>query len=115
MYIVFLLLNAVASVSSAAWAGVALFRPASLSGSSQISRGEMFYVHMYAARAIPFGLAAGILPFFLRGKAVACVLFIAAVIQIGDVVIAVARKERGMVMGASIGATLHICCGVAVM
>ncbi len=83
-----LVLNLVASLASAVWAVVALVRPASLSGSSHIERGEIFYVRMYAARSIPFGLAAGILPFGFGGAAVAWVLFTAAVIQIADVVIA---------------------------
>ena len=70
---------------------------------------------MYAARSIPFGLAAGILPFWPGGPAVAWVLFTAAVIQIVDVVIAAKRKERGMMMGASVGAIVHLICGIAIM
>ena len=110
-----LVLNLVASLASAAGAVIALVRPASLSRSSHISRGEIFYVRMYAARSIPFGLAAGILPFWPGGKAVAWVLFTAAVIQIADVIIAMGKKERGMIMGASFGAIVHILCGLAIM
>ncbi len=110
-----LVLNLVASFASAASAVVALVRPAFLSGSSHISRGETFYVRMYAARAIPFGLAAGMLPFWAGGKAVAWVLFTAAVIQVADVVIAVEKKERRMIMGASLGAIVHTLCGLSIM
>ena len=110
-----LFLNLFASLVSAAWAVVALVRPASLSGSVHISGGERFYARMYAARSIPFGLSAGIMPFCAGGKAVAWLLFAAAAIQIGDVVIAVEKREGGMMLGASLGAIVHILCGLAVM
>ncbi len=115
MHAALLVLNLVASLASAAWAVVAVLRPASLSGSSHIERGEIFYVRMYAARSIPFGLAAGILPFWPGGKAVAWILFTAAMIQIADVMIGVAKKERGMIMGASVGAIVHILCGLSIL
>jgi len=93
---------------------IALIRPASFSGSSHVERGELFYVRMYAARSIPFGLAAGLLPFWPGGPAVAWVLFTAAVIQIVDVIIAAGKKERGMMIGASVGAIVHLLCGIAI-
>lgn len=67
---------------------------------------------MYAARAVPFGLAAGILPFWPGGAAVAWVLLTAGVIQIADAVIAMGKKDRGMLIGASVGAIVHIICGL---
>ena len=107
-------LNLLVSLASALAAGIALVRPASLSGSSRVVPGEVFYVRMYAARAIPFGLAAGILPFWPGGPAVAWVLFTAAAIQIVDVILAVGKKDRGMMFGASIGAIVHLLCGLAI-
>lgn len=115
MAIILLSLNLLVSLASAGASVIALVRPASFSGSSQVSRGEIFYARMYAARSIPFGLVAGILPFWPGGPAVAWVLFTAAVIQIVDVVIAAGKKERGMMMGASIGAIVHLICGIAIM
>ncbi len=109
-----LVLNLVASLASAVWAVVALVRPAFLSGSSDVERGEAFDVRMYAARAIPFGLATGILPLWLEGEAVAWTLFTAAVVQIADVVIAAGKKQPGMMAGVSVGAIVHILCGLAV-
>lgn len=114
MYIFLRSLNLLVSLASAGAAVIALLRPASFSGSSHVARGEIFYVRMYAARSIPFGLAAGILPFWPGGPAVAWVLFTAAVIQIVDVVIAVGKKERGMMIGASVGAFVHLLCGIAI-
>ena len=109
-----LFLNLLVSLASAGAAVIALLRPGSFSGSSQVGRGEIFYVRMYAARSIPFGLAAGILPFWPGGPAVAWVLFTASVIQIVDVVIAAGKKERGMMIGASVGAVVHLLCGMAI-
>ena len=110
-----LLLNLLVSLASGVGAVIALVRPALLSGSSHVVRGEVFYARMYAARAIPFGLVAGILPFWLGGLAVAWILFTAAVIQIVDVVIGVEKKERGMIIGPSIAAIVHLLCGFAIM
>ena len=112
MHTIILVLNLVASFTSVVWAVVALVRPASLSGSSCVEPGEAFYAKMYAARAIPFGLAAGILPLWFEGKTVACVLFIAALMQTADVVIAARKKEPGMMVGASVGAIIHVLCGL---
>ncbi len=115
MQTILLLLNLLVSLASAAAAVMALIRPASFSGSRHVGRSEIFYVRMYAARSIPFGFAAGILPFWPGGPAVAWVLFTAAVIQIVDVVLAVGKKERGMSIGASVGAIVHLLCGIAIM
>ena len=108
-------LNLLVSLVSAAWAVAALIRPASLSGSGHISSGENFYARMYAARSIPFGLAAAITPFCVGGKVVSWLLFTAAVIQVADVVIGVEKKKRGMIIGGSLGAIIHILCGLAVL
>jgi len=32
-----------------------------------------------------------------------------------DVVIAVEKKERGMMIGASVGAIVHLLCGIALL
>jgi len=114
MHTILLLLNLLVSLASAVAAVIALIRPASFSGSRHVERGELFYVRMYAARSIPFGLAAGLLPFWPGGPAVAWVLFTAAVIQLVDVAIAVGKKERGMMIGASVGAVVHLLCGLAI-
>lgn len=110
-----LALNLLVSLASAVAAVIALIRPAAFSGASPVAGGDLFYVRMYAARSIPFGLAAGILPFWPGGPAVAWVLFTAAVIQLVDVVIAVGKQERGMMVGASVGAIVHLLCGMAIM
>ncbi len=112
---ILLFLNLLVSLASAVAAGIALIRPAALSGSGQVGSGELFYVRMYAARSIPFGLAAGVLPFWPGGPAAAWVLFTAAAIQAVDAAIAVGKRERGMVVGASVGALVHLLCGLAIL
>ena len=106
--------NLVASLISVAWAAVALSRPAALAGSVQITGGLKFYVRMYSARAIPFGLAVGILPYCVAGEVTALLLFTAGVIQFGDALIALNGKKRPMLAGASAATIIHILCGLAV-
>lgn len=109
-----LTVNLLVSFASAGASGLALTRPAYLSGSNHIKRGEIFFIRMYAARAIPFGFAAGLIPFWNTGAAVAWLLFTAASIQIVDVVIAIGKKDRGMTTAASVGTVVHLLCGLVI-
>lgn len=111
MQTVLLTVNLLVSLASAGASASALIRPASLSGSNYVERSQRFYARMYAARAIPFGCAAGLIPFWSTGAAVAWFLFTAAFIQALDVVIAAEKKDRRMVTGASIGMIVHLLCG----
>lgn len=101
-------LNLLAASASALGGIVGLAKPCTMSGSSQVTPGELFYARMYAVRALPFGIVAGLLPFWYQGPAVASVLFTAALIQAADVVIGVGKRDFGMVTGASIGMGLHL-------
>ncbi|WP_407543736.1 hypothetical protein Q0M94_28120 (plasmid) [Deinococcus radiomollis] len=104
-----LVLNLIAALVASGAAIVALIRPSALSGSIQISEGEGFYVQMYAARALPFGLLTGLLPFwFGASSASSWVLFTAAAIQILDILIVLPRREPGRIVGPAIGAIIHI-------
>jgi hypothetical protein len=107
-----LTVNLLASFASAGASFLALRRPASMSGSVHVQGGELFYVRMYAARAIPFGFAAGLIPFWTAGEAVVWLLLTAAVIQMSDVVIAMGKRERGMMIGASLGTIIHLLCAI---
>jgi hypothetical protein len=109
----FLYMNLVVSAVSAVAGVIAFIRPAAWSGSNHVERGETFYARMYAARAIPFGVIAGILPFLAAGPAVAWIIFTAAVIQIADVVIALSKKDLRMTIGASLAAAVYILCGLS--
>jgi hypothetical protein len=48
------------------------------------------------------------------GEGVAWLLFTAALIQTADVIIALEKKERGMIIGASLAAIVHVLCGLAI-
>ena len=85
-------LNAVIAATTVVTALVALRRPALLSGSGTPAAGEIFYAQMYAARAVPLGVAAGALPLIYAGPAVRLVLAAAALVQVGDILIGVARR-----------------------
>jgi hypothetical protein len=109
-----LTVNLLVSFASAGASALALIRPASFAGSRQLEGSGNFYVRMYAARAIPFGFAAGLIPFWSTGAAVAWLLFTAATIQIVDVFIAIRKKDRGMTIGASVGTIVHLLCGLVI-
>ena len=106
------IVNLVVSLVSVLAAVMALFRPDMLSGSKQVSGGEVFYVHMYAARGVPFGLAAGFLPVWFAGPAMAWLLFVAAMVQAIDVIVAVRQGEWKMMAGASVGTIVHLVCAL---
>lgn len=112
---ILILVNLLVSLGSTVAAGIALVKPASLSGSSHLELGELFYVRMYAARAVPFGMLSGFLPLWFRGPVIAGILFTAAAIQILDVLIAVRKVQRGMMAGASVAAVVHVLCGIAMI
>ena len=107
-----LILNLFVSLVSAV---VALVRPDSLLGQSRGSNTDTFYVRLYAARSIPFGLTVAIVPLLAGGHAVAWLLFTAAVIQFADVLIGVEKKIQGMMIGGSVAAIIHVLCGLAVL
>ena len=111
MHTALLILNLLVSFASGAAAVLALIRPTQFSGSQRVESGERFYAQMYAARAIPFGLAAGLLPLRFAEPAVAWVLLTAGVIQALDALIAVGKRNQGMVIGSSIGAVVHFVVG----
>lgn len=113
MPIALLVLNLVASLASAGWAIVAVANPRSMSRSTDVSTGERFYAGLYAARAIPIGLAAGILPFFHSGTVIAWLLSAAATTQFADAGIGAYRANKGMAAGALIGGVIHLASAFA--
>ncbi|RDW61991.1 hypothetical protein BP6252_11424 [Coleophoma cylindrospora] len=114
MSIVIIIFNVIAAAASAVASGIALFNPSSLSGSTQVEPGEVFYARMYAVRAIPFGIVVGVLPFWFHGTAVATLLYTAALIQAVDVVIGLGKRDWGMAAGASVGTIIHVLCALSI-
>lgn len=112
---VLLVLNTLAGLLSVGFAVAAAFRPAAMSGLEAATAAERFYAYMYAARAVPFGLVAAALPWAERGVAVAWFLFVAAAIQLVDVVIGIWRKEAGLIGGGAMLTVIHVVAGIAVL
>jgi hypothetical protein len=102
--------NLFASVVSSAGGIIALANPSALSGSSQVTKGELYYQRMYSARALPLGVLAGILPFYYEGPAVASAVLASAVVQAVDVLIGYSKGDRGMMCGASLATVFHVLC-----
>ena len=107
-------LNTIVSFVSGAAGVVATIAPATLSKSSQVTRGEIYYQRLYSARAISLELFAGILPFYSRGPIVAGVIATTAVIQGIDVMIGLAHNDMGMACSAFFATVVHIACYFAV-
>lgn len=99
--------NAVAALAGIAFALVGGVRPAALSGSGAPTGGERFYGWMYAARGVPLGVAAGVVPFAWPGPACSLILFAAAAAQVGDAAIGVAGRKWTMIAGASVLTVIH--------
>jgi hypothetical protein len=114
MHPVLPVLNLLAAAAGAIGGVVGLAQPAAMSKSNQVTPGELFYARMYAVRALPLGIVAGLLPFWHRGPAVTPVLVAASVVQVADVVIGAGRKDLGMMTGASIAAIIHIVSAYAI-
>lgn len=103
------IINAVISLSTIVAAGLALAQPKMFSGSRHVVEGEQFFAKMYASRAIPLGILAGVLPFFAFADQwpTKILLIFAALVQVIDVVIGVGKKEWGMVGGAASAVVVH--------
>jgi hypothetical protein len=112
---VLLVLNTLAAVVSALSSMLAVARPALMTRSSAPSGGERFYAQAYAARAVPFGVAAAVLPLVGRGFPAALVLFAAAATQLADVAIGLWRKEKGMIAGGGTLSVIHLITAIAVL
>lgn len=106
--------NAAFAVVSIAFAVVAVVRPAALSRSRTPTSGERFYGQMYAARAVPLGVLAAVLPLTSPGPVCALVLAAAACAQAADAGIGVSRKEWGMTAGGAVLTIVHLVTAIAV-
>jgi hypothetical protein len=109
------ILNLVTALVTSLGGVVALIRPEQLIKGSPIGPGGSFYAKLYAARAIPFGIVAGLLPYFCHGPVVPIVLILAAVIQAGDIAIGVQLKIPRVILGASAATLTHLFCALALL
>jgi hypothetical protein len=108
-------LNLLAALASAFSSLLALKKPGLLSRWEHFDRGTMFYIQMYAARAVPLGILSGTIPFWADALSAAAVVFSACLVQVVDVAIALVRRDRRMIRGASAGALIHAACCYALL
>src|SRR4051812_38638951 len=106
------LLNGVAAGAQGAFGILAIAHPAALVGADQLERSTPldFFTEMYGLRAVVLAaviVAAMILAARVRVTGLVAVLGVAAVIQIGDVVIALINHTPG-VGGAAAAAVVHL-------
>ena len=69
---------------------------------------------MYAARAVPLGLLAGVVPFFPHGTLSALALAAAAIAQAVDAVAGAQRRDAQLIAGAVFGCVVYVITAIAV-
>ncbi|SDM47782.1 hypothetical protein SAMN04487766_10322 [Actinomyces ruminicola] len=105
------LLNSVMGAVSVIAAAAALLRPGLLvpSGTGTDVDRDRFYPAMYAARAVPLGVVVAVIVWLTPlCPLTQLVLAMAALAQLGDVAIGVARRQPGMAGGAAVAAAIHL-------
>lgn len=107
--LVLLIINAVISLSTVVAACIAFVWPGTFSGSRHVAGGERLFANMYAARAIPLGVLAGVLPFiaFADQWPTKMLLVAATLVQVADVIIGAGKREWGMAGGAAAAVIVH--------
>jgi hypothetical protein len=104
---VLLVLNTAVAAVSVAFAVLAVVRPTALSRTESPTGGERFYARMYAARAVPLGVIAAVVPLASAGSVTVLCLLAAAAAQLADAGIGLRRREWGMVAGGGLVAVVH--------
>ncbi|MFF2199663.1 hypothetical protein [Streptomyces sp. NPDC058145] len=101
--------NSLASLTSAGFCIAGMIRPGlALPKGMAVNGGTHLYANAYGARAIP--LACVTLALFAMGNrsTVAPVLVVAGLAQIGDSVIGVQQRNRGVTVSAGLLGALHL-------
>jgi hypothetical protein len=107
-------LNGVVSLITIGFGVAAALRPSLFTHDADPTAGERFYARMYAARAVPLGLLAGVVPFFPHGPLSALALVAAAIAQAVDVAIGVQRRDAQLIPGALFGCIVYVITAIAV-
>lgn len=100
-------LNTLAALASAGFGVAALVRPALIAPPGQ-DTSSRFYPAMYAARAIPLGLAVAVAVWLTPAPAFLLLLLGAAILaQLGDIAIGLAYRVPGMIAGPAFAVLCH--------
>jgi hypothetical protein len=70
---------------------------------------------MYALRAVPLGVLAGLAPLGGPGLGPGLVVLAAALVQLGDVVLGVRERNQGMIFGPAFATVVNAACGVVLL
>lgn len=111
---VLLIVNAIVGVASIGFATIAAIGPAVMSHSARPTSGERFYALMYAAKGVPLGSLAVVVPLISAGTAAVFCLVAAATSQVADAGIGLVRREWAMVGGGMVAALVHTVAAVAI-
>lgn len=107
------LLNTLAALASTGFGVAALFKPSLVAPRADENTPSGFYPAMYAARAIPLGLAVGIAVWLPSASPILLLLLgVAVLAQVGDAVIGILHRLPGMIAGAVFAVVCH---GAAVL
>lgn len=106
------LLNTLAALASTGFGVAALVKPALIAPRTDDSTISRFYPAMYAARAIPLGLAVSIAVWLPATSTLLLLLGAAILAQVGDVIIGGLHRLPGMTAGALFAVLCH---GAAVL
>lgn len=101
------LLNSLAALASVGFGITALVRPGLVAPPSERSFSSRFYPAMYAGRAVPLGVAAGVAVWLTPTPALLLLLGVAALAQVADLLIGVVHRLPGMIAGAAFAAACH--------
>ncbi|MQY09860.1 hypothetical protein [Actinomadura macrotermitis] len=102
-------LTALNAVASAGTAGAGAARPSlGLRPSEDATTGVRFYAGAYAVRALPLGAATAFVLIWGPSAAVAPLLLVSGLAQIGDSALGIMRRNPGMAAGAGLCAVLHL-------
>jgi len=103
-------LNTLAALASIGFAAVALVSPRLLvPDSASPDAAARYYAKMYAARAVPLGVATASVAWMGGSSTLLAVVFlVAAAAQLGDALVGLATGTRGQVAGAVIAMIIHV-------
>lgn len=110
-----LIANTLCAMLALVAALLALGRPGLMLRTATVGPEARFYAQMYAARAIPFALAAALTPFYFHSGAARLLLIAFALTQLGDALIGWRRREWGMVIFPGLCALVHLAAAHFVM
>lgn len=111
----FIILNFIISLIETGISISAFVKPELWSGSAVVSQGERLYTNFYVLRAVAFGLAVAVIPFFWQNPAVALFILAAGLVQAGDLAIALTARDKRIIGGAILALLVHTITAILIL